>query len=172
VATSTKASNPESILLWSTATWLKWHIQEEYFGGTHYVWCSPVLNSRSTGFYSASAGRPASSDPFTIYHEIYDAIRTGDRHCAKIAEQGTNLMATATKLELDGIIDEDTRNKVLALVKFATLTDWRPLIYCIPWDPVASRVEEIDANLRAGVAKEYRIRDLTADEFQLIELMK
>ena len=87
----------------------------------------------------------------------------------KIINQKTTLKALAVTWETDRLINETDRNEILAIVDAADITDFRPLIYAIPYGPVAARVRLVQRSERAGHSPEYRIEDLSETEFQIIE---
>jgi len=57
------------------------------------------------------------------------------------------------------------------MVRSATLANWRPMMYVIPYDRVARRVKRVEARKAASLVPEYIVPDLTSDEFSDIELM-
>lgn len=66
-------------------------------------------------------------------------------------------------------ISDDDRDEIIALLNASQIADWRPLIYVIPYTPVASRVEAVARAGRASHEPEYIIRDLAISEFEIIE---
>lgn len=158
------------LLLWSTNTHLKYRIQKEFFGDKHYVWCSPVFSAAALGRYDIGANQPPSSDPFSIYRELRDAVGRTDSGCAKIISQKKVLRALAVELHGEGKISEAAMKEIVAMVKTADFSDWRPLIYTIPFSPVANRVLSVPRGQRASHEPEYIVRDLDRGEFQIIEM--
>ncbi len=57
------------------------------------------------------------------------------------------------------------------MVSNATILDWRPLVYVIPFAPVASRVKAVPRPKRASQEPEFIIEDLAQSEFEIIEPM-
>jgi hypothetical protein len=163
------ASPPDPILLWSTNTYLKWWIAQRFLDDVHRVWCSPTFESAKLSPYAIGAGQPATSDPATIYRELKAYVARPDNHNYKVNEQKKNLKALAARLHGSGRIDESARNEIIALVKFSTPMEWRPLVYVIPYGPVKARVQEVDRKDRASHEPEFIIPDLAGAEFQMIE---
>src|SRR3954470_14810745 len=97
-------------VLYSTNTQLKFVIQRDYFGGLHYAWCSPTFDYRAMGRYAAGAAMPPSSDPASIYRDLYEATKRPDRHSTKIAEQKVTLKALAVRFASEGRISESYRD--------------------------------------------------------------
>ena len=121
--------------------------------------------------YAIGSDQPASSDPATIYRQLHNAVKTRDGGDAKIASQKKVLKALASKWEMDGIIDEDQRDEIVAMVSTSEIVDWRPLIFVIPYAAVAKRVRSIDRRKRASHDPEYVVPDLVEGEFHIIEPM-
>lgn len=165
------AGTAPPLLMWSTGTHLKYRIQLQFREDRHYVWCSPTFEGAALGRYALGAGQPASSDPATIYRQLHLAVSSKDRHDAKIASQAKSLRALALQWHRDGQITDEQRNEMLAIVRTATISDWRPVIYAIPYPPVADRVQLVERGKRASHEPEYFIPDLRSDEFVLIEPM-
>ncbi len=161
---------PAPLLLYSTNTYLKYRIQEDYVG-EHYVWCSPTFSSDTLGKYSLGSGTPPSSDPVSIYRELHDAVRRTDEHCAKIENQKKTLLGLAVNWWNDGKITEAKRDDITLILGKAPFKDWRPLIFLIPYPAVAARVEEVARDRRASMEPEFIIRDLKRSEFEIIEPM-
>jgi hypothetical protein len=159
---------PAPLLLYSTNTYLKFHIQEN-FRGEHRVWCSPVFEAQKQNRYALGAGQPASSDPCTIYTSLHRAVAVSDDHDPKINSQRKVLSALAVDWCLAGKITEAQRDEIVAIVKNARFPDWRPLIFVIPFSPVQARLQLVDRANRASHEPEYIIPDLKRGEFDIIE---
>jgi len=56
------------------------------------------------------------------------------------------------------------------MVTNATFDDWRPLLYIIPRDLVASRLKVVPIHKRASFGDEFIVEDLKRGEFDVIEL--
>ena len=165
------AAPPPPLLLWSTNTHLKYRIQQTFFGGRHYVWCSPAFEGAALPRYAIGSGQPPSSDPASIYRTLHHVAKTADQGDAKVLSQKRTLKALAVKWAKDGLIDDGAKNEILAMVKLAQPLDWRPLIYVIPFAPVEARVGLVPRDRRASHEPEYIIPDLADGEFNLIEPM-
>ena len=159
---------PSPLLLYSTNTYLKFRIQEQY-RGQHHAWCSPTFAAEKVDKYALGAGTPPSSDPASIYRDLSEAVRRTDEHCAKIIDQKKTLMALAVDWHREGHITEASRNDIVTSVNMAPFTYWRPLIFVIPYAIVTGRVEEVPREKRASMEPEYIIRDLKMGEFGIIE---
>jgi hypothetical protein len=162
-------AGPVPRLLWSTNTLLKNRIQQRFLGDKHYVWCSPTFEAAALGRYALGYGQPPTSDPCTIYRQLREAVIRRDEHDPKIQAQKGTLKALAVDLQLAGTLTEDARDEIVAMVNASQLADWRPLIYVIPYAPVAARAELVPRPKRASHEPEYIIRDLEIAEFDIIE---
>lgn len=157
-------------ILYSTNTHLKFVLQRDYFGGSHYAWCSPVFDSRTLGRYSAGASLPPSSDPASIYRELFEATKRTDSHSAKIKEQKATLMGLAVKFSEAQKITDLARDEVIEIVRTAPFSEWRPLLYLIPHtEDLRPRIKDVPYNRRAGRELEYIVEDLKPEEFHVIE---
>jgi hypothetical protein len=156
------------LFLWSTNTYLKYRIQEE-FRGLHYVWCSPTFEAAALPRYAVGAGQPASSDPATIYRQLHHAVKTNDNGDAKIISQKKVLKALAISWFRAGAITEAEKDEIVAMVKYATISDWRPLIFVIPYATMRARTRLVPRAQRVTHEPEYIVSDLTVDEFHIVE---
>lgn len=162
-------SNP--VLLYSANTWLAYFISQTYYDEKHYVWCNRYPNS--CWLPSGIDPLPPSSSPGDIYLALHEDVRARDRHSAKI-EQNKNGIRTGADAKLaQGVVTEDQVAEINKIVGKADLIDFRPLLYVIPYETVASRIEFVDIDHRANLYhQEYLIADLTRAEFEVIELLK
>ena len=158
-------------ILYSTNTQLKFVLQRDYFGGLHYAWCSPVFDPRTLGRYTAGSLLPSSSNPATIYRDLHEAtVKTPDWHCKKIDDQKATLMSLAVKLAESGNITEAARDEVTQIVRTAPITEWRPLLYIIPYtEALKPRIKEVPLAKRASREMEYIVEDLRVEEFHVVE---
>jgi hypothetical protein len=162
---------PPPLLLYSTNTYLKFRIQEDY-RGEHYVWCSPTFSAGVVGKYSLGSGTPPSSDPASIYRDLAEAVAKTDEHCAKINDQKLTIPALAVDWFNAGLISATARDDIAVTVSKAVFPHFRPLLFVIPYAGLApSRVEEVPRHKRASMEPEYIIRDLKRCEFGIVELL-
>jgi hypothetical protein len=148
---------------------MKYRIQQQFFGGKHYVWCSPAFEGGNLGKYALGSMQPPSSDPASIYRTLRKAVEAKDGNDAKILSQKKTLMGRADAWHRNGEISKDTREEIVLMVKMADFQDWRPLVYVIPYDVVRPRVQVVPRKRRASHEPEYIIADLADGEFDIIE---
>lgn len=146
------------LLLYSVNCFFKFHIQERYRGNRHYVWVSESFDSG-----------PPTSNPKEIYNSLKRAVADEDEHDYKIDEQKSLITARAIEWEAAGEITTLDKEDIVFEIKNGAFKKWRPLIYVIPYDRVAVRVEAVPRAERAGFSPEYRISDLDRSEFDIIE---
>jgi len=156
------------VVLYSTTTYLKYRTQETY-RGEHHVWCSPAFEAAKLSKYAIGANAPPSSDPVTIYRSLFRAVRDTDEHDDKIASQKKVVMALAVQWHADGHVTEAQRDEIIAVVTQARFNEWKPLVFVIPYVPVAGRVQLVPRGRRASSEPEYIIPDLKSGEFDIIE---
>ena len=111
------------LLLYSTQTLLAYHINERYYGGLHYVWCSEFFGSGSI-----APGRPVppSACPQEIYEELLQDIQNADRHSDKIRQNKAGLRRGADFEYSKGIITDSERLEIFNKVRLATFIDFKP----------------------------------------------
>jgi hypothetical protein len=160
----------QPLLLYSTNTYLKFRIQDQY-RGEHYVWCSPSFSAEKLSKYALGSNTPASSDPASIYRELQDAaVRRPDQHNGRILSQKNTLMALAIDWCNANHITASQRDDITAVVGMVPMDHWRPLLFVIPYSGGAGRVQEVPLAQRASMEPEFIIRDLKPTEFGIVEL--
>lgn len=147
---------------------LKFKVNENFIG-YHYVWCSPVFEAAALGRGALGADQPASSDPATIYRRLHGDVAGRDRHANEIARQRESMKGTALLLVANKTIIDETAAMIAEMVDEADLHDFRPVLYAIPYQPVAARVQLVKTGKRASIEPEYIIPDLKSGEFHMIE---
>jgi hypothetical protein len=156
-------------LLYSVNTWLAYNISVRYYGGMHYVWCSPVFSARNHPAFQATP--PPTSCPSDIYHNLAEEVRRRDGHSAKIAENRLGLITGARKKHTAGIITADELREIEGIATAAVYADLRPLLYLIPFVGVSHLLKEVPVSERAHpLSQEYIIEELPTELFEAIEL--
>jgi hypothetical protein len=161
---------PAPLALYSTATWLGFSINQRYYGGVHYVWCTPHFDPRSPFLGIASAVPPTSS-PRAIYESLFAEVEAGDRHSAKIAQNRLGIQRGADVQFRSGTITEGARDEIIAIVEAAEVRDFRPLLLVIPFPLVAAAVKQVPIKDRAHpLSEEYILERLPRDTFDVLEV--
>ena len=157
-------------LLYATVTLMKSRIQRDYRNDIHYVWCSEHFDATKLSTYAPGSRTAHRADPITVYRELAKDVATGDLHSAKIASQRASLKKLAIEWAAGGEITKDEKEEIVYMVDHARIQEWRPLLYLIPRNRVADRLELVPMDKRASGKEEYIIRDLQRSEFEIIEL--
>lgn len=159
------------LLLYSVNTYLAWAINDRYYNGRHFVWCSEVFDPRARGALSAHASTPPSSNPRDIYLDLRRAAESGDLGSPKIRETRNGIMNGANVNLSNGLIQATTFDEIVTVVDAADIRDYRPLLYVIPYEPMKARVRPVPVARRAHpLSREFVIEDLLTNEFDVIEL--
>jgi hypothetical protein len=158
----------EPLLLYSTNTWLAYAIAERYYGGVHYVWCSPVYDGSTA---ERHVNIPPSSSPADLYRSLLLDTERGERHSELLEKNRKGLDGGAKAKLLAGKITEMDQAEIGKAIKTADLRDFRPVLYVIPFERVRGMVVEVPVPERAHpMSVEYRIEELPRDCFDLLEL--
>lgn len=156
------------ILLYSTNPYAKYLVQKTYANDRHYVWCAEAFDSAKAAHGTIGAHVGSTSDPFRIYCDLRDGSKSDDKHHDKIKAQRTSLIGRARKWLDAGTITAERHDEIVAIAKGKS-DMFRPLIYVIPYAPVAARVKEVPVKKRASLGREYIIEDLHGSEFDVLE---
>ncbi len=148
---------------------MKFRIQRDYRNDVHYVWCSEHFDSTKLDPYAPGFKTASSADPANIYKRLVEDIATKDLHSSKIARQKTTLKKLANDWANASEITQKQQEEIVYLVDNASFQEWRPLLFLIPLNLVAERLELVPIERRASGGKEYIIRDLQRSEFEIIE---
>ena len=159
-----------SLLLFSTNTFMKYHIQVLYRKDIHFVWCSERFDSNAMSRYSSAALVGPTSNPADIYRELKRDVNGKDKHSSKINSQRAALSSLAVDWESKGEITSDQKDEIIYMVSNADFDYWRPLLYVIPRQPVELRLNIVPIAERAGFGVEYTISDLQNGEFEIVEI--
>jgi len=156
------------LLLYSTNTLMAYAIAEGFYGGVHYAWCSPVFDGATA---AAHVNIPPTSSPAEVYRTLWEEVRRGELHSAGIHKnhEGIKRGARAPQLRA-GTIDSAAHDEIKRILRRAAVRDFRPVLYIIPYDRVASHVVEVPVEQRAHpLSPEYRVERLPRDCFDMIE---
>lgn len=158
----------DTIILYSVNTMLAYNINQRFYKQKHYVWCCPFFNSKSKGYYDANV--PRSSLPAEIYMELLKDIRSNDGHSTKIKENRIGLLKGAVTKFKQGVISSDTKDIILSMIKKASVIDFTPLIYVIPFSKTKKLIEEVPIEDKASVlSPELRIKELPRNLFDIMD---
>jgi hypothetical protein len=153
------------LVLYSTNTFLKFHIQNKYRSEIHYVWCSECFDRNAEDPRGTASLLAPSSNPADIYRDLKRDVSGTDSHSAKITAQKITLSSLALEWAANGDITVEQKEDILYMVEKGPFNLWRPLLYVIPRAPVGPRLQRVPYRRCAGFGNEYIIPDLKRCEF-------
>jgi len=104
---------------------------------------------------------PPTSSPLEVYRSLYEEVRRGDDHSAKIQDNKAGLLRGASFKRQHSVITEQEERDIAAIVDRAANRDFRPLLYVIPYGLVRSLLADVPvANRAHPLSREYVIADL------------
>jgi hypothetical protein len=158
----------DPLILYSVNSWLAYIINERYYGGEHFVWCAPVFDVEAQSRFEQTL--PPTSSPRHVYRRYREEVERADRHGPTIAENKTGILRGAIAQRQAGIINEDQQKEITVIVNAAERTEFRPLLYLIPYAFVAGLVAEVPVERRAApLSREFLIARLPRRCFDVIE---
>ncbi len=122
----------DPLVLYSVNTLLAYFINEHYYNHEHFVWCSPFFDAKSLPPYSFVL--PPTSSPSEIYRNLHNEVEAGDLHSAKIEKNRIGILAGAAYKKSMGLISDSTERDIGSIVAAAQISDFKPLIYVIPYN--------------------------------------
>ncbi len=159
----------ETLLLYSTNSWLAYAIAEQYYGREHYVWCTPFFDPSSVPSLDYSV--PPSSSPAEIYRGLMEDVRRGDRHSAKIDANKAGILRGAQHKRAEGFIGDEEASEIASIVSEAEARDFTPLIFVIPYPLVKEQLRKVPVSQRAHpMSVEYIIDRLSRTCFDVLKL--
>ncbi len=157
-------------IFYSTNSYLAYQINENFYNGIHFVWCSPVFDSSALAKFDIRKNIPPSSNPYKIYLSLKEDVENNDLHSSKIDSNKKGIKAGASIMLNKGLISEHEFAMIIRTVDTSSLKDYRPVLYLIPKTLVNQKLEVVDVDEKANpLSVEYRILDLTREEFEIIE---
>ena len=145
-------------------------LNEQFRGDVHFVWCGDFFDSTKAAAYSRASMTPPSSDPCAIYRQLHREVKKLDRHSSKIQEQKLSLARLAAEWKEANELSADQAEEMIYIVNQGSIEDFSPLLYVIPGEKVAPRLQVVAANKRANLmSREYIIPDLKRHEFDIVE---
>ena len=145
-------------------------IAEKFYGSEHYVWCTPIFDARTVAAYGPTV--PPTSSPAEIYRSLYEEVRRGDRHSAKILENRSGILRGAAFKKKAGVITDGTLEEIKTMVRRSQIQDYRPLLFVIPFQSIETRLKDVPAAKKAHpLSWEYTIESLPRACFDVLELL-
>jgi len=146
--------------LYSINTQLAYSINENYYNGSHYVWCTARYDEKQN---------PPSSNPREIVHSFSIDVDNRDSHSSKIEQNRMGLLKGVNAKFSAGIINEKTRDEIRYIITNADITYFKPIIYIINRNSVNKSLVRVPANETAEFfSQEFLIEDLKSKHFDII----
>ena len=143
-------------------------IAERFYGGVHYAWCSPVFDGTTTPVH---INIPPTSSPAELYRNLWQEVRRGEMHSAAIKQNREGILRGARSRLDAGLISSVVYDQIVRMLNYASVADFRAILYVIPFDRVADRAAEVEVEERAHpLSPEYRVEHLPRECFDMIEL--
>ena len=160
-------------ILYSANPWFAHDVTQKYRKGVYFAWVSEFFDPATAAAGTAIAAVAPSSNPRHIYESLFQDVHAEDRHSALLKSYKRTFRALAANWETDGSITKEQREEIVSMVNAPTWRIWRPVLYVIARDKIdPKRIHTVSHKLRAGHGPELQIRDLAANEFDLIEVKK
>lgn len=152
-------------ILYSQVTKIAYEIDEKYYNGKHFVWCTDKPE------YGPS--QPPTSDPTERCQRFLSAIYSDDSHEPFIEENKKGIKLGAFLMRKKGTITRKEEKEIISQVSGAKLEEFSPLILVIDYSSVAGRLINVCASAKASSKSvEYQINDLDDSEFEIIDMSK
>jgi hypothetical protein len=161
-------ANIKHPVLYSAMTAVAFNVNNKYYGGRHYMWCTPYFGS---DFKSPHFTVPPSSSPMEIYNIIQKEIEGADLHNSKIELNRMGIRKGAEVMKQRGIIDDEALNDIIAISKAVPMHQFRPILCIIPRLealPYYKKVAVLD--MANPLSHEYIVEDLPQSAFDVIRI--
>jgi hypothetical protein len=158
------------LVLYSTYTWIAFQLNELYYAGMHYVWCTPHFDPHSP-FLGAVSAVPPTSSPKVIYESLAAEVAAGDRHSAKVGQNRLGLQRGADIQLRRGAISNEQHQEIIEIVEAAETRDFRPLLFVIPYTAVSAMIKQVPIKERAHpLSEEFILESLPRRAFDVWEI--
>ncbi len=155
-------------VLYSTMTAVAYSVNSTYYGGLHYLWCTPYFGPH---FASPHFTVPPSSSPLHIYNTIQDEIDGADLHGMKIKLNRIGIRKGAEAMLKAGRITLEQKNEIVAISKKAPMHQFRPLLCVISRLEAVPFYKKVDIKNKANpLSHEYIVVDLPQSAFDVIRI--
>jgi len=159
----------QKLVLYSTNSLLAYRINQRFYGGQHYVFCSPHFSGSS--LLPRDATNPVTTLPASIYKRYKEEVDSADRHAPTIGLNKMGVRKGAAARRSQGIISREQEVEINAILAAAETSDFMPLIYIVPYELVKAILHPVPVARRAHpLSEEYVIEHLPRELFDVIEL--
>jgi hypothetical protein len=116
---------------------------------------------------------PPTAIPGEIHESLGREVEGGDRHSAWIEKNKVGLLRGARAKALANVISSGQEGEIASIVESSQVSDFRPLLYVIPFAQVQPLVREVPPVERAHpLSLEYRIEALPKHLFDVLQLRR
>lgn len=155
-------------VLYSTVTMLAYNINLQFYGGQHYMWCTPYFGS---DFNSPVFTVPPSSSPHRIYLDLKSEVDGGDLHGTLIKIKRVGVSRGADEMLRRGMITTAERDDIITIAKKATPEHFRPLLCIIPKMDAIPFHQVVPVKYKANpLSQEYVLADVPTTAFDVIRI--
>lgn len=155
-------------ILYSTMTYVAYNVNTKYYGGLHYMWCTPYFSS---DFKSPHYTVPPSSSPFEIYRLLQAESDGSDLHSYKLRLNRLGIRKGANAMRARGIITDTQLNEIIYIAKKAERIHFRPLLCVISRLEAVPYYKKVPIGAKANpLAHEYIVADLPQSAFDVIRM--
>ncbi len=152
----------EPLFLVSVQSKLAYQINENFYHGMHFVWCSPGFDC---------PGNPDKSNPRAIFTAWREDILNKNLKSSFIDRNKQGILRGIKHHLSQGWIDDRTANFLEELTDKAEFDYFCPILYVIPYQLVKHLVEGVELEKRAGAfSTEFKIPDLPPTFFNVFEI--
>jgi hypothetical protein len=155
-------------VLYSTMTAVAFNINNRFYGGLHYMWCTPYFGS---DYQSPHFTVPPSSSPLEIYNIYKKEIDGADLHESKIKLNRIGIRKGADIMHKLGKISEEAHADILAISEIAPMHQFKPLLCVISRLEAVPYYRKVEIRERANpLSHEYIVADLPQSAFDVIRI--
>jgi len=157
----------DPLILYSANTLLAYRINQVYYEERHFVWCNPYF---SASVSSIDVQFPPSSTPSEICRNLFGDVSQQDLHSGRIQSNRDGIRNGASLKRSKGEITEEQLKEIEQIASAASVADFRPLLYVIPFYLIAGQVRPVPSADRAHpFSREYIIENLQRSSFDVLE---
>lgn len=155
-------------VLYSTMTAVAFNVNTKYYGGLHYMWCTPYFGC---DYESPHFSVPPSSSPLEIYNTLRKEIEGMDMHGTKVDLNRLGIRKGADAMLNRGKITPETHGEILAISKIAPIHQFKPLLCVIARLEAVPFYQKVDVHRMANpLSHEYIVADLPQAAFDVIRI--
>lgn len=162
--------NIKNPILYSAMSQIAYSINVKYYGGLHYMWCTPYFGA---DYKSPHFTVPPSSSPLEIYSTLENEVIGGDLHGDKINLNRMGIRKGADHMLAEGRITAEEHSDIHAISKLSPLSAFRPLLCVIPRVEAVKYYRKVPvADMANPLSYEYIVADLPQSAFDLIRISR